>query len=74
MQPFAFKSARLGNSTVASLDSGGVQYLVSFELTGVYVLVRSWASSDNRLLRGDLALYRHPRTPKAEVVPPFTWD
>ena len=74
MQPFAFKSTRIGNMTVADLESDGVQYSVAFETSGVYTLVRAWVNRDQRMQRGDIALYRTTAPPKVETVPPFTWD
>lgn len=73
VQPFAFGTATLGNATIANLSSDGVQYLVAFETSGVYTLVRSWVNDGNRLLRGDLALYHAKGRPTVEEAPPWSW-
>jgi len=74
MQPFAFTSGRLGNSTVANLDSDGVQYLVAFETSGTYALVRAWVNVGGRLARGDATLYHAKGRPSTKEVSPWAWD
>ena len=73
VQPFAFGTATLGNSTIANLSSDDVQYLVAFETSGACTLVRSWVNEGNRLTRGDIALYHAKGRPTVKEIPPWFW-